>query len=207
MIIIIITFFDTYIVEERYWGVTFMSKKIENISIVLGCVMIFGFMLTASLVFAQGNAPAPKKSYYVEKTSANDFIEKDIKLVTKMNKKVETAQNSFEYELEIINGNVVLIDLDTGSKEAIYTKGDAKYLASVDFYYYDAAYTLIITADGNLYSNIYTDNQNKIKFRKINTNNKVTGLKVIERELKFYEYPSVEVYGLNDNKDWEMIKL
>ena len=29
----------------------------------------------------------------------------------------------------------------------------------------------------------------------------------IERELKFYEYPSVEVYGLNDNKDWEMIKL
>lgn len=207
MIIIINTFFDTYIVKERYIGGNIMSKKIENISIVLGCIMIFGFMLTASLVFAQGKAPAPKKSYYVEKTASNDFIEKDLELVTKMNKKVETAQNSFEYELDIINGNVVLINLDTGTKEAVYTKGDAKYLASVNFYYYDAAYILIITEDGSLYANIYTNNQNQIKFRKIKTNNKVTGLKVIERKLKFYEYPSVEVYGLNENNDWETIKL
>lgn len=184
-----------------------MKRVIENIAIGFCCVIILGFMLTGTYVFAKNPSKIEKKSYHIEKEENKDFKEKELELTTKLSKKVETSQNSFDYEFQIIDGNVVLVNLNNGFKESVYSKGNAKYLTVVDYYFYNSAYTLIITEDGSLYANIYTNNNSKIKFRKIKTNNKVTGLKVLEREQRFYEYPSVELYGINSNGDWERIKL
>ena len=132
-----------------------MKKVLENIIIVFGCVGLFVFMLTGTYVFAKDPTVMEEKSYYVEAEKDKDYFEKDLVLSNKVTKKVETAQNSIEYELQIINGNVILINLNNGSKSAVYSKGDAKYLTTVD-YYYDSAYVLIITEDGSLYTNIYS---------------------------------------------------
>lgn len=184
-----------------------MKKLFENIAIVLGCFIIFGFMLTGTYVFAKNPSPLEKKSYYIERETSNDFVEKEIELTTVLSKKVETAQNSYEYQVKIVNGNVVLINLNTGFKESVYSKGNAKFLAQVDYYYYDSTYILIITDEGEIYANIYSNNQSQIKFRKIKTNNNIVELKIIEKQQRFYEYPSVEIYGVNSKGDWERIKL
>lgn len=184
-----------------------MKRIIENIAITFCCIIVFGFMLTGTYVFAKNPSKIEKKSYYIAKEENKDFIEKDIELTTKLSKKVETSQNKFEYEFQIVDGNVILVNLNNGFKESVYSKGDAKFLAQVDFYFYDSAYTLIITEDGTLYANIYTNNNSKIKFKKIKTNNKISKLKVLEKEQRFYEYPSVEIFGVNSNGDWEKIKL
>ena len=184
-----------------------MKRVIENIAICFCCVVVFCFMLTGTYVFAKNPTIIEKKSYHIEKDENKDFKEIDLELSTKVSKKVETSQNSFDYEFRIIDGNVVLVNLNTGFKESVYSKGNAKALAVVDYYYYNSAYTLIITDDGSLYANLYTNNNSNIKFKKIKTNNKVSSLKVLEREQRFYEYPSVELYGVNSNGDWEKIKL
>lgn len=184
-----------------------MKRVIENVAIGICCAIIFCFMLTGTYVFAKNPAKIAKKSYHITKEENEDFKEIDLELKTKLAKKVETSQNSFEYEFQIKDGNVILVNLNNGFKESVYSKGNAKYLAVVDYYFYDSAYTLIITDDGNIYANIYTNNSSNVKFKKIKTNNKVSGLKVLEREQRFYEYPSVELYGVSPNGDWERIKL
>lgn len=184
-----------------------MRRILENIAIGICCFIVFGFTLTGTYVFAKNTSKVENKSYYIEKEENKDFTEKDIELTTKSSKNVETTQNKFEYEFQIVDGNVILVNLNNGFKESVYSKGDAKYLANVDYYFYDSLYTLIVTEDGSLYANIYTNNNSKIKFKKIKTNNKISGLKVIEKKQRFYEYPSVELYGVNSNGDWERIKL
>lgn len=184
-----------------------MKKGLENIIIVFGCIGIFVFMLTGTYVFAKDPTIMEEKSYYLEAEQNKDFVENDLTLSNKITKKVETAQNSIEYELQIVNGNVILINLNNGSKSAVYSKGDAKYLATVDYYYYDSAYILIITEDGSLYTNIYSNNDYHVKFKKIKTVNDVVSLKVLEKKQRFYEYPSVELYGVNSEGSWERIKM
>ena len=185
-----------------------MKKFLENIGIVFCCFAIFCFMLTGTFVFARDNKGVENKSYYVENvTKADNYKEESIALSNKLSKKVETSKNSYEYEFEVVNGNVVLTNLNSGLKEAVYTKGDAKGLAQVNYYYYDAAYVLIVTENGDLYANIYSNNKNQVKFRKIKTNNKIESFKVVEKTQKFYEYPQVELYGLDKNGDLESIKL
>ncbi len=184
-----------------------MKKVLENVGIVFCCFVIFGFMLTGTFVFARDVKGVENKSYYVEnKTKADNYKEETITLSNKLTKKVETSKNSYEYELEIINGNVVLTNLNSGLKEAVYTKGNAKGLAQVN-YYYDAEYILVVTDNGELYTNIYSNKKNQVKFRKVKTNNKIESFKVVEKTQRFYEYPQVQLYGLNEDGDLELIRL
>lgn len=179
----------------------------KKFGIVFGCLVMFGCMLTATFVFADVKEETVRKSYYVENEESNPAIEHNLELVTKLEKKVTNNRNQFNYSLEIVDGNVILTSLLNGSKEAVYSKGDAKYLTEVNFYYYDASFLLLITEDGSLYSNIYTSNDYRFKFRKIKTDNSVESLKVVETEQRFYEYPKVELYGVNKDNNTELIRL
>ena len=194
-------------VTKDVLGGVVMKKVLENIIIGFGLVGLFIFMLTGTYVFAKDPTVMEEKSYYVEAEKDKDYFEKDLVLSNKVTKKVETAQNSIEYELQIINGNVILINLNNGSKSSVYSKGDAKFLTTVDYYYYDSAYVLIITEDGSLYTNIYSNNDYHVKFKKIKTVNDVRSLKVLEKKQRFYEYPSVELFGVNSEGSWEKIKM
>lgn len=184
-----------------------MKKVMENTAIVLGCISIFAVMLTVTIVFAKDTNNIQRKSYYVEMASANDFIEKDLDLVTSLDKKVETYKDSDEYTLEIQKGNVVQINLKDGSKSSVYSKGDAKYLTEVNYYYYDSKYIFVISEKGDLYVNVYKSGESKVKFRKIATNSKISSMKIVEKNQKFYAYPSVEVYGLDKDENLELIKF
>jgi len=184
-----------------------MKKVFENVFIAVGCFIVVVFTLTGTYVFAKDPTVMENKSYYVESADEKDRVEKNLVLSESITKKVETSQNSIEYEFRIVNGNVILINLNNGSKSAVYSKGDAKALATVNYYYYDSEYVLIITEDGSLYANVYANNDYHVKFKKIKTNNKVNGLMVIERPQRFYEYPSVELYGIDPNGSWERIKM
>ncbi len=184
-----------------------MKKLLENTAIVLGCISIFSVMLTFTIVFAKDTNGIQNKSYYIEMSSANDFIESDLNLVKSLTRKVENYNDTNEYKLEIQKGNVVEINLQNGKKSSVYSKGNAKYLAEVNYYYYDSKYILIITEDGDLYANIYKSGEPKVKFRKVKTSQKISSLKVLERKQKFYEYPSVEVYGTDSGDNWSIIKF
>lgn len=179
----------------------------RNFGLVLGLILVFCGMLTGTIVFADTEETVEKKSYYVEAEVTNDSIEKDLELVNSLEKKVTTKNTKLNYRLDIEEGNVILTNLDSNKTKKIYSKGNAKYITEVNFYYYDATYLLIITEDGSLYSNIYSSVEDEIKFRKIKTNNKVTSMKVVETTQRFYEHPKVELFGLNETGDWELIRL
>lgn len=184
-----------------------MLKSLNHIRIVTGCITIFFCMLTATLVFATEGEVITKKSYYIPPTANNKYIEKNVNLVSTMKKSVTIDRSDKTYNLKIVKGNVYQVDIETGEETKVYYKGNAKYLAEVNFYFYDAAYTLIITEDGSLYANIYKNGDTRIKFRKVNTDFKITELKVLEKELKFYEYPNVALYGQSGDGNWKIIKL
>jgi len=184
-----------------------MKRLFENIGIALSAVIVLALMLSGSFVFAQDKTTVEEKSYHVEDNKNDGYLEKDIELTNKFIKKFENSKNSYEYELSIVNGNVVSKSLSTNNVETIYSKGDAKYLAELNYYYYDSKYIVIITENGELYANVYKSNQSQIKFRKVKTNNKVRSIKVIETTQRFYAYPAVKVFGVNDNGDWELIRL
>lgn len=184
-----------------------MVKKIGNIRIIMGCIMIFSLMLTATFVFAKDNELPIRKSYYIEKIADNNYEEKELALVNNLNKTVIGEYDGKSYDLQIVDGNVILKDIATDLTRTIYDLGDAKYLSEVNLYYYNASYILIVTEKGELYANIYKSNDENIEFRKINLKNKIHSLKVIERKIAFYDDPSVELYGLNEDGHWEIIKL
>ena len=184
-----------------------MRRFLENVGLALSAIIVVALMLSGSFVFAQNKNVIEEKSYHVDAHEKDGYIEKDIELSTSLIKKYENSKNSYEYELSVVNGNVISKSLNTGYTEKIYSKGDAKYITELNYYYYDSKYIIIITEDGELYANIYKSNQNKIKFRKIKTNNKVKGIKVVETTQRFYEYPAVQVFGLNEKGDWELIRL
>ena len=184
-----------------------MKRVFENVVIAVGCFVVVAFTLTGTYVFAKDPTVMEEKSYHVDGALEKDSERKDLALSESITKKVESAQNSIEYELRIVNGNVILINLNNGSKSAVYTKGDAVGLTSVNYYYYDSEYVLIVTKDGSLYTNVYSNNDYHVKFKKIKTNNKVSGLMVLEKKQRFYEYPSVELYGIDPEGSWERIKM
>lgn len=184
-----------------------MKRVLENVAIGVGCFVVFVFTLTGTYVFAKDPTVMEDKSYHVEGQQEKDRTQKNLDLSESITKKVETSQNSIEYEFRIVNGNVLLINLNNGSKSAVYTKGDALGLTTVNYYYYDSEYVLIVTKDGSLYTNVYPNSDYHVKFKKINTNNKVFGLMVLEKKQRFYEYPSVELYGIDSDGSWERIKM
>lgn len=179
----------------------------KKFGIIFGCVVMFSCMLTATFVFADVKEKPIKKSYYVENEANNTSIELNLDLTNKLEKKVTNNRTQFNYSLEIVDGKVYLTSLTNGSKECVYSKGDAKYLTEVNFYYYDSSYLLLITEDGSLYSNIYSSNDYRFKFRKIRTNNYVNTMKVVETKQRFYEHPKVELFGVDEEGNWELIRL
>ena len=183
-----------------------MKKILENTGIVLGISIVLGLMFTGSLAFAEPKVNT-NKSYYVEKTENLNYTQSDIELTTKLTKKVETKKSSTEYSVEIDNGNVVLKNVNTGKNLKVYKKGDAKYLAQVDYHFYDTQYILIITDKGAVYANVYPNSSYDVKFRKIKMNMKVDKLMVRETNKRFYEYPIVSLFGIDKDGNWEAIKL
>lgn len=181
-----------------------MKSRLNNMRIVFSCAAIFCCMLTATFVFAQDKGVIAKKSYYVEKTVDNNYVEKNLDLKKSINKTVVNEYEGKTYTLSIKDGDVVATD-NNNFNTVIYDKGDAKYLSEVNLYYYDTAYILIVTEQGELYANIYKSSDENVQFRKLDVNN-IQKLKVIERET-LYEYPSVELYGLDNNDKWGIIKL
>lgn len=184
-----------------------MKRFFEDVGIILSAIIVIALMLSGSLVFAQNKTSVEEKSYYVDSQENKGYVEKNIELSTSLIKKFENSKNSYEYELSVVDGNVISKSLNTGRTEKIYSKGDAKYIAELNYYYYDSKYIVIITEKGELYANIYKSSQNNIMFKKIKTNNKVFGIKVIETSQRFYEYPAVKVFGVNENGDWELIRM
>lgn len=184
-----------------------MKKNYDNITIFFGFLIVFTCMLTATFVFAKDDDGLLKKSYQIEKKENVNYTEKELTLTNKLSKTVVVNGIATNYELEVVNGNVVQTNLDTGEKEAIYAKGDAAKISEVNYYYYNAAYILIVTEDGTLYSNVYKSSEDKTHFVRIKTNNEIQGLKVVEKTIQFYEYPSVELYGVNIKGDWEKIRI
>ena len=184
-----------------------MKRLLENVGIALSAIIVIALMLSGSFVFAQDKTTVEEKSYHVEEKKNDGYLEKDVELSTKFIKKFENSKNSYEYELSVVNGDVISKSLSTGNIEKIYSKGDAKYIAELNYYYYDSKYIVIITENGELYANIYKSNQSQIKFRKVKTNNKVNSIKVVETTQKFYTNPAVKVFGINENGDWELIRL
>ena len=184
-----------------------MKRFFENVGLALSAIIVIALMLSGSFVFAQNKNVIEEKSYHVDAHENDGYVEKDIELSTSMIKKFENSKNSYEYQLSVVDGNVISKSMNTGHTEKIYSKGDAKYITELNYYYYDAKYIVIITENGELYANIYKSNQSQMKFKKIKTNNKVRGIKVVETTQRFYEYPAVKVFGLNDNGDWELIRL
>ena len=184
-----------------------MRRFLENVGIALSAIIVIALMLSGSFVFAQDKTVIEDKSYHVSEHENDGYIEKDIELKDKFIKKFENSKNSYEYELSVVDGNVISKSLNTGNTEKIYSKGDAKYITELNYYYYDAKYIIIITENGELYANVYKSNQSKMKFKKVKTNNKVKGIKVVETTQRFYEHPAVKVFGVNENGDWELIRL
>ncbi len=184
-----------------------MLKSVNHIRIVTGCMAIFFCMLTASFAFVQKEDVITKKSYFIAPASNNEYEEKSIDLVDVVDRTVRVDGLVKNYQVKIKEGKVVQVDLDTGKEMKVYDKDNAQFLVEVNFYYYDSAYILMITDDGQLYTNIYKSSNDPIKFRKVETSTPVKKMKVIERDLKFYEYPNVELYATNDDENWEKIKL
>lgn len=182
-----------------------MKKFLENVCIVLSSIIVIALMLSGSYVFAQNKTTIEEKSYYVESDSRDGYMEHDLELSTTLTKSYESVKNSYEYDLSIVNGNVISTSTTTGKKEAIYAKGDAKYIGEVNYYYYDAKYIVVLTEDGDLYVNLYKSNQNNIKFKKVNTKNKIKSLRISEKKQRFYEYPAVQLYGVSESGDMEKI--
>ena len=102
-----------------------MKRVFENVAIGVGCFVVLVFTLTGTYVFAKDPTVMEDKSYHVEGQQEKDRTQKNLDLSESITKKVETSQNSIEYEFRIVNGNVILINLNNGSKSAVYTKGDA----------------------------------------------------------------------------------
>ena len=184
-----------------------MKKFLENAGIVLSIVIVLTLIFSASYVFAKDEPSVEKKSYYVDSSANDGYTERELGLSTKLTKKYENIKNSYEYELSVVDGNVISTSVATGNKESIYSKGDAKYIGEVNYYYYDSKYIIIVTENGEVYANIYKSNQSKMKFRKIATKNKVKDLKVTEKKQRFYEYPSVQLIGIDEEGNEELIKL
>lgn len=183
-----------------------MKKK--NVELVLGLFIIVVFGLTATFVFATETKDPVVKSYKLEEKYDNKVTtEKELPIVTNVTKTVKSSKNDTSYELAVVDGNVVLINLSTGVKRSVYSKGDAIGLAEVDYHYYDAQYVLLVTADGDVYANVYKSNQEDVRFVKVSSNANVKSLKVLETKHYFYEYPAVELYGITENDAWELIKL
>mgnify|MGYP003295351757 CR=1 FL=1 len=120
-----------------------MKKSLENIAIGLGIIIVSLFVVTGTYVLAKNPNSNVEKSYYVEKEVSKDYSEKDLVLATAVTKKIETAQNSVEYAFVINKGNVILVNKNNGSKSTVYSKGNAKALSIVDYYYYNSKYILI----------------------------------------------------------------
>ena len=179
-----------------------MLKSLNHIRIVTGCITIFFCMLTASLVFAKGDEIITKKSFYRPVASNNEYVDKNI--VDTIEK---TTTSGITYDVQIVDGNVIQKNVNTNTSSKIYTKGDAKYLAEVNYYFDDACYILVTTEDGDLYANVYKNNEDKAEFRKINTNFDIDNLKVREKELGFYDYPDVSLFGQEQDGKWKEIKL
>ncbi len=186
-----------------------MKKVLENVGIVLCFAIIIGFMFTGSMAFAsEPKYDTTNKSYYFKRDEKSlNYHNIDLVMSDNLLKKVESSRSSVEYKLIIKDGNVYSDNLNDGSRTIVYSKGDAKALAQVDFYYYNSAYVLIVTEDGSLYANLYTNNDYRVKFKKIKTNNRVTKLTTTETEKRFYDYPIVELYGVDQDGNWELIKL
>ena len=184
-----------------------MKKFLENVGIVLSIIVVITLIFSASYVFAKDEPTVEDKSYYVESSGKDGYSEKELELSTSLTKKYENVKNSYEYELNVVDGNVVSTSASTGNKESIYSKGDAKYIGEVNYYYYDSKYIIIVTENGEIYANIYKSNQSKMKFRKVATNNKIKELKVVEKKQRFYEYPAVQLFGIDENGNEELIRL
>ena len=182
-----------------------MNKKFKY-EIIMGLVFVFGFMLTATFVFAKDKEPEIKKiNYRVQSNPKYNYIEKEISLSKSIEKTV--SKNNETYKLSVSNGNVILTNTKTNRGRVVYSNGDARGLAEINYYYYDATYIVIVTNKGELYANVYKNNEADVYFRKVKLNNTINKLKVVEKELKFYEHPSIELFGLDDEDNWELIKL
>jgi hypothetical protein len=183
-----------------------MKKK--NVELVLGLFIIVVFTLTATFVFAQDTKDPIKRSYKLDdKYDAKTTSEKDLSIVSSVTKTVSTSKKDTSYELQVLNGNVVLINLSDGTKRSVYSKGDAIGLSEVDLYYYDTQYILVLTESGDVYANVYKSNEENVRFRLVSKGSDVKKIKVLETNHYFYEYPSVEIYGVTENNNWELIKL
>ena len=136
-----------------------------------------------------------------------DYAQNDLTLTNKISKKVETSKKKVEYSVEISKGNVIVKNKNTGKKTTVYRKGNAKGLAQVNYYFYDATYILMVTEDGTLYANVYSSDKEDVKFRKIKMNMKVNSLMIRETVKRFYEYPIVSLYGVDKEGNWEIAKL
>lgn len=180
-----------------------MNKKFKY-EIMMGLVFVFGFMLTATFVFAKDKEPEIKKiNYRVQSNPKYNYTEKEISLV----KSIEKNSNGVTYKLSIVNGHVVLTNTKTNKDKVVYANGDARGLAEINYYYYDATYIVIVTRSGELYANVFKNNEEDVYFRKVKLNNTINKLKVVEKDLKFYEHPAIELFGLDDKDNWELIKL
>ena len=184
----------------------FITNFLINFGIIMSLIVVFTLLLTGTYVFASEPKTVLNKTYYIEKKQDANYSEKYLDLSNKITRKIETSKVSFEYSLEIVDGNVIATNLNTNKKETVYKKGNAKYLTSIN-YYYNCEYTVIITDDGTLYANVYSNSKDLTKFRKIKTDNKISKIMVHETKKRFYEYPIVEVFGVDTEGNWESIKL
>ena len=184
----------------------FMKNFFVNFGIVLSILTVLTLLLTGTYVFASEPKQILHKSYYIEKKHNANYTEKYLNLSTSVTKKIESSSVSYEYSLDIKDGNVVATNVNNGKKETVYKKGNAKYITSIN-YYYNCEYIVIITDDGSLYANVYSNNQDLTKFRKVKMNNKVSKIVVHETKKRFYEYPIVEVFSIDENNNVEAIKL
>lgn len=182
-------------------------KVVKAFSVIFSVVMISACLLMTNLVMAQTQDTNKPKSFYIEKKDETGVLELEPKLTTSLEKDGTNGKDSFSYKLEIINGNVVKTNDLTGDVSFVYEGGNAQYLTEVNYYYYGATYIVIITDNGDLYSNAYATGEGLLAFRKVRTNSPVTSIKVLEHELKYSEYPNVEVYGVDAGGNWELIRM
>lgn len=182
-------------------------KAVRTFNIIFSVVMISACLFMTNLVMAQTQGEDKPKSFYIEKKDETGVLEIDPELTTSIEKDGTNDKGSFSYRLDIVNGNVIKTNELTGGRDFVYDGGNALYLSEVNYYYYGAAYIVIITDNGDLYSNVYTNSEGIHEFRKVNTNSPVASLKVLEHELKYSEYPNVEVYGVDASGNWELIRM
>lgn len=182
-------------------------KAVRIFNIIFSVVMISACLFMTNLVMAQTQDTDKPKSFYIEKKDETGVLEVDPRLTTSMEKEGTVGKDSFSYRLDIVRGNVIKTNELTGGRSVVYDGGNAQYLSEVNYYYYGATYIVIITDNGDLYSNVYTNNEGIHEFRKVETNNPIVKLKVLEHELKYSEYPNVEVYGVDVAGNWELIRM